>query len=123
MKSKHLSRQFTLVSAGLLSALFFASSVLAAEGQKASPAPNGMKCTKQHAGTVHPCMPNNPNPARATLWSKVTDGAYKSCEPSSNAGDNCVELPRASHTIMLYTNNTCTGPATQTINVDQKRCD
>lgn len=117
------SRPIILLSACTLSTCIFASAVLAAEGRKAPPAPNGMKCTKQHAGTIHPCMPNNPDPTKATLWSKVTDGAYKTCEPSANPGDNCVQQAKATHTIRLYTNNTCTEPATRTISVDQSRCD
>jgi hypothetical protein len=120
MMSSSLSRWSVTFSVFVVSLIVLAPSSFANEQ---AAAPNKKKCTKEHKEIQHPCMPNNPDPKKATVWSKMTDGAYKTCEKSSNPKDNCVEKLKVTSEIELFDNDTCTPPRINKYGMSNLRCD
>lgn len=82
----------------------------------------GQACKVAHAAKIHPCRSITGNPRRGPWWVIVKEGAYKTCGRSNNPEETCVEKSKATHTIEIYSNNTCTA-LVKTISVDQARCD
>jgi len=118
MMNSSLSRQLITFSVFMVSLIAVTPASFGAEKAPA----NGMKCTAPHPGTVHPCTPNNPDPAKATAWSIMTDGAFKTCEQSGNPRDNCEESMKNTHKIELFSDAACSVP-TINFDVDESRCD
>jgi len=103
-----------------VSAAFFLNSTPVPAADGGLRPQRGAACTVTHAGGKSSCQ--RMSGTKGTLYFVADEKPYKTCARTGNQKDTCVEAPRATHTLTLYSDAMCAQRIRRII-YDENRCD